>query len=68
MRPLSRSARSKLNESLRDNLARTGMVFNATDPEKFRGTLRAAGFYTEWKEKYGPEAWAVFEKQVGALA
>ena len=58
----------KLNESLRDNLAQKGMVFNATDPEKFRGTLRAAGFYTEWKEKYGPEAWAVFEKQVGALA
>jgi hypothetical protein len=43
------------------------MVFNATDPEKFRGILRAAGFYTEWKEKYGPEAWAVFERQVGAL-
>jgi TRAP-type C4-dicarboxylate transport system substrate-binding protein len=58
----------KLNESLRDNLAQTGMVFNATDPEKFRGTLRVAGFYTEWKEKYGPEAWTVFEKQVGELA
>jgi TRAP-type transport system periplasmic protein len=57
----------KLNESLRDNLVQKGMVFNATDPEKFRGTLRAAGFYTEWKEKYGPEAWAVFERQVGAL-
>ena len=57
----------KLNESLRDNLGQKGMVFNATDPEKFRGTLRAAGFYTEWKEKYGPEAWAVFERQIGAL-
>jgi TRAP-type transport system periplasmic protein len=57
----------KLNESLRDNLGQKGMVFNATDPEKFRGILRAAGFYTEWKEKYGPEAWAVFERQVGAL-
>src|SRR5215470_10780106 len=57
----------KLNESLRDNLGQKGMVFNTTDPEKFRGTLRAAGFYTEWKEKYGPEAWAVFERQVGAL-
>jgi tripartite ATP-independent transporter DctP family solute receptor len=57
----------KLNESLHDNLVQKGMVFNATDPEKFRGTLRAAGFYTEWKEKYGPDAWAVFERQVGAL-
>ena len=44
------------------------MVFNETDPAKFRNTLRRAGFYAEWKEKYGPEAWAVFEKQVGALS
>jgi tripartite ATP-independent transporter DctP family solute receptor len=57
----------KLNETLRDNLVQKGMVFNTTDPEKFRSTLRAAGFYAEWKEKYGPDAWAVFERQVGAL-
>jgi TRAP-type transport system periplasmic protein len=57
----------KLNESLRDNLIQKGIVFNATDPEKFRGTLRATGFYAEWKEKYGSEAWAVFERQIGVL-
>jgi TRAP-type transport system periplasmic protein len=57
----------KLNESLRDNLVQKGMVFNATDPEKFRGALRAGGFYAEWKDKYGPDAWAVFERQVGVL-
>jgi TRAP-type transport system periplasmic protein len=57
----------KLNDSLRGKLTENGMVFNGTDPEKFRATLRAAGFYAEWKEKYGPEAWAVFEKNVGAL-
>jgi tripartite ATP-independent transporter DctP family solute receptor len=57
----------KLNETLRDNLVQKGMVFNTTDPEKFRGTLRAAGFYAEWKEKYGLDAWAVFERQVGVL-
>jgi tripartite ATP-independent transporter DctP family solute receptor len=57
----------KLNETLRDNLVQKGMVFNTTDPEKFRSTLRAAGFYAEWKEKYGPDAWAVFERQVGVL-
>jgi tripartite ATP-independent transporter DctP family solute receptor len=58
----------KLNDSLRSVLTQNGMVFNGTDPEKFRATLRAAGFYAEWKEKYGPEAWAVFENQVGALS
>jgi TRAP-type transport system periplasmic protein len=57
----------KLNETLRDNLVQKGMVFNTTDPEKFRGALRVAGFYAEWKEKYGPDAWAVFERQVGVL-
>ncbi len=57
----------KLNNSLRDKLTEQGMIFNETDPKNFRATLRAAGFYSEWKEKYGPEAWAVFEKQVGAL-
>ena len=65
---LQRTDNDALNIELRRDLEKKGMVFNATDPEKFRGTLRAAGFYTEWKEKYGPEAWAVFEKQVGALA
>src|SRR6266487_5067359 len=58
----------KLNDSLRSKLTEQGMIFNETDPEKFRATLRAAGFYAEWKEKYGPEAWAALEKQVGALS
>jgi tripartite ATP-independent transporter DctP family solute receptor len=58
----------KLNDSIRGQLTQQGMVFNETDPVKFRDTLRRAGFYAEWKEKYGPEAWAVFEKQVGALS
>jgi tripartite ATP-independent transporter DctP family solute receptor len=58
----------KLNDSLRGTLTQEGMVFNGTDPEKFRATLRAAGFYAEWKERYGPEAWTVFESQVGALS
>ncbi|MGP0093840.1 MAG: TRAP transporter substrate-binding protein [Xanthobacteraceae bacterium] len=57
-----------LNDSLQGELAQKGMVFNATDAEKFRAALRTAGFYAEWKEKYGAEAWAVLEKQVGTLS
>ncbi len=57
----------QLNESMQGALAAKGMVFNPTDPEKFRATLRSAGFYADWKQKYGPEAWAVLEKQVGTL-
>jgi len=33
-----------------------------------RDKLRSAGFYTEWKGKYGEEAWAILEKSVGKLA
>ena len=57
----------KLSESVQAELTRKGMVFNATDAEKFRVALRAAGFYKEWKDKYGAQAWAVLEKQVGTL-
>jgi hypothetical protein len=28
--------------------------------------LRAAGFYAEWKSKYGDEAWAALERATGA--
>jgi tripartite ATP-independent transporter DctP family solute receptor len=57
-----------LNASLQGALTQKGMVFNGTDPAKFRATLRTAGFYAEWKEKYGAQAWAVLESQVGALS
>jgi hypothetical protein len=29
--------------------------------------LKAAGFYTEWKSKYGEQAWALLEKYSGPL-
>ena len=57
-----------LNQSLGGELAKKGMAFNETDPEKFRAVLRNAGFYAEWKAKYGAQAWAVLERQVGALS
>jgi len=28
----------------------------------------SAGFYSEWKGKYGDEAWAILEKSVGKLS
>ena len=57
-----------LNASLQGALSQKGMAFNSTDPQIFRAALRGAGFYAEWKEKYGVEAWAVLESQVGALS
>jgi TRAP-type transport system periplasmic protein len=59
---------AKLNATLQDELAAKGMVFNRPDPAPFRDKLRKAGFYAEWKGKYGDEAWANLEKFTGALS
>src|SRR3974390_459735 len=53
----------KLNANLQQDLASKGLVFNKPNPEPFRDKLRAAGFYAEWKGKYGEEAWAILEKE-----
>ena len=42
------------------------MVVNETKADAFRDMLRKAGFYAEWKKKYGDEAWAILEKAVGS--
>ena len=59
---------AKLNGELRADLEKKGMIFNTTNPELFREALRKAGFYEEWKQKLGPEAWAALEKYSGKLA
>jgi tripartite ATP-independent transporter DctP family solute receptor len=59
---------AKLNATLQQDLAAKGLVFNRPDPTPFRDKLRAAGFYTEWKNKYGEEAWGLLEKSVGKLS
>ncbi|QCL96244.1 TRAP transporter substrate-binding protein [Agrobacterium tumefaciens] len=57
---------AKLNASVKEDLIAKGMTFNDTDASLFRATLKEAGFYSEWKGKYGDEAWAILEKAVGA--
>jgi tripartite ATP-independent transporter DctP family solute receptor len=57
----------KLNVSARDEMAAKGMIFNEPAIAPFRDKLRQAGFYSEWKAKYGEKAWAILEKSVGQL-
>ncbi len=57
-----------LNSNLQQDLASKGMVFNTPDAEPFRQKLRIAGYYSEWKGKFGPEGWAVLEGSAGKLA
>ncbi len=63
-----RADTEKLNASLQRDLAAKGMVFNDAKTGTFRDKLRKAGFYQEWKGKYGAEAWALLEKYSGKLA
>ena len=65
---LQRDDIRKLNESLQGKLESEGMVFNKPDAEAFRAVLKQAGFYTEWRTKYGTEAWSLLEKYAGGLA
>jgi TRAP-type C4-dicarboxylate transport system substrate-binding protein len=58
---------AKLNAGLQQDLAAKGLTFNQPAPGPFRDKLRAANFYSEWKGKYGDEAWALLEKSVGSL-
>src|SRR5438309_5128022 len=59
---------AKLNAGLRQELAAKGLIFNQPDVAPFREKLRSAGFYAEWKGKYGDQAWALLEKSVGKLS
>jgi tripartite ATP-independent transporter DctP family solute receptor len=63
---LERDDVAKLNAGLRADLTSKGMVFNDTEAAPFREALRKAGFYAEWKKRYGDEAWAILEKAVGS--
>ncbi|MFL9908291.1 TRAP transporter substrate-binding protein [Paraburkholderia sp. RL17-337-BIB-A] len=55
------------NTALRDGLQKKGLKINQADPAPFRAMLQKAGFYTDWKNKFGPEAWGVLEASVGRL-
>ncbi len=59
---------ARLNDTLRGELTANGMAFNQPDPALFREALRAAGFYAEWKQRMGEEAWSVLESSVGKLS
>ena len=34
----------------------------------FQEALKTAGFYKEWREKFGEDAWKTLEKYSGALS
>jgi tripartite ATP-independent transporter DctP family solute receptor len=58
----------RLNNGLEAQLKAKGMIFNTPDVTSFRAALSKAGFYQEWRAKFGDEAMAKLEKYSGKLA
>ena len=63
-----REATARLNVELEASLKNKGLIFNYPEKAPFRDALTKAGFYADWKKKYGPEAWAKLEKYSGILS
>mgnify|MGYP001378653657 CR=1 FL=1 len=62
-----RAENAALEATLVDGLKARGMVFNSVDGGKFRQALQKADFYKSAKDKFGSEAWKIFEKYAGKL-
>ena len=56
-----------MDRSLQGELTAKGMVFNTPDPRQFRSALVQAGFYQQWQQSYGNEAWEKLEQYTGRL-
>ncbi|MBL0089044.1 MAG: TRAP transporter substrate-binding protein [Ideonella sp.] len=57
----------RLNNGLEAQLKAKGLVFNYPENKSFRDALSKAGFYKEWRGKFGDEAMAKLEKYSGKL-
>lgn len=57
-----------LAASLRPSLEKHGMTFIDVDQSAFKQRLKQSGFYGQWKEKFGADAWSVLEKYSDGIA
>ncbi|MFM7801076.1 MAG: TRAP transporter substrate-binding protein [Limnohabitans sp.] len=58
----------RINNGLEAQLKAKGMVFNYPERELFKEALSKAGFYQEWRKKFGDESMALLEKYTGRLS
>jgi TRAP-type transport system periplasmic protein len=59
---------AKLNGAAVADLKSKGLAINQPAPDTFRAALREAGFYAQWKGRFGDQAWSLLEQTVGKLA
>jgi TRAP-type transport system periplasmic protein len=57
----------QMNARLRSELESKGLQFIEVNNQDFRNKLVTAGFYAEWRKRYGEEPWSLLEKVTGKL-
>jgi tripartite ATP-independent transporter DctP family solute receptor len=58
----------RLDATLREQLSAKGLAFVDVEKAPFRAALAKAGFYNDWKQRFGPELWAALEAATGSLS
>ncbi len=59
---------ARLSATMRPSLEQHGMIFNEVDQAAFKVKLKKSGFYEQWKEKFGPDAWSILAKYSDGIA
>jgi len=57
----------QIDASVPDKMKKAGMTLIDPDLAAFGNKLKSAGYYAEWKTKFGPQAWALLEKYSGPI-
>ena len=58
---------ARANVDLQKTLESKGMVFNQVDTTAFRQVLRSSGFYTQARDRFDKEAWALLTQYAGEI-
>lgn len=59
---------ARLDASLKSQLTQKGLTFVPADRAAFRAALGKAGFYAQWKDKFGAGPWSALEAVTGGVA
>jgi len=59
---------TRLNPGMRGDLVLSGLQLNAVEAEPFQRLLQKAGYYAEWRGRFGDAAWRLLEESVGGLS
>lgn len=62
-----RDDNAKASTELQKSLEAKGLKFNTVDPAPFQAALQKAGFYKQWQEKFGAEAWGALQQYATQL-